>query len=182
MKLYTKRGDDGRTDLFGGQRVSKDDVRVIAYGEVDETSAAIGLALAVCKDNDTLCILRRIQSELFILGGELASGEGKRPDLAIEDAHVAQLERWIDEVSDEVEPLESFVLPGGTETAGRLHLARTICRRAERAAVVLAQQQRVGRSVLAYLNRLSDLLFALALRANHRAGVPNTPWIAPRPQ
>ena len=179
MKLYTKRGDDGTTDLIGGMRVSKDDPRVVACGGVDETNAGIGMVVANCDDEVTVGILRQIQSELFILGGELATHKGGRPELMIGDAHVAQLERWIDEVSAEVSPLKGFVLPGGSETAGRLHLARAICRRAERAAVALAQRQPVDRSAIAYLNRLSDLLFALARLANAQAGVAETPWTAP---
>lgn len=179
MKLYTKRGDDGCTDLIGGTRAPKDDPRVCACGEVDETNAAIGMVIATCADGETLATLRHIQSDLFVLGAELATQEGERPKLAIGEAHVARLERWIDEASAEVAPPHGFFLPGGSEAAARLHLARTICRRAERAAVTLAQRQPVGRPALLYLNRLSDLLFALAGRINHRAGVADIPWRIP---
>jgi cob(I)alamin adenosyltransferase len=179
MKLYTRRGDDGTTGLIGGERVAKDNLRVTAYGEVDETNAAIGLAIAAHDDAETVKILRRIQSDLFTLGAEVATQQGKPPKLTIGESHVLQLERWIDEATAEVPPLKHFVSPGGTEAAARLHLARTVCRRAERAAVTLAQQQLVGPSVSVYLNRLSDLLFALARWANARAGVAEVPWIAP---
>ncbi len=181
MKVYTKGGDDGSTGLFGGQRVPKDDVRVSAYGQVDEVNSALGLAVAACNDEGTLSVLQRIQGELLILGSELAYPEGQRKGLMIEDAHVAQLERWIDEASEELEPLTNFILPTGSETAARLHFARTVCRRAERAVATLSREQHVDRAVSIYLNRLSDLLFVFARRANHRAGVPDVAWNAEEP-
>jgi cob(I)alamin adenosyltransferase len=179
MKLYTKRGDNGSTGLIGDARVSKHDLRVAAYGGVDEINATIGIVISACEDDETADVLRRIQSDLFILGAELATPPGKDPDTAIEDSRIAQLERWIDEASGEIEPLGGFILPGGCETAARLHLARTVCRRGERAAVALAMEEKVGRAALVYLNRLSDLLFALARRANRRAGIADVPWKAP---
>ena len=179
MKLYTKRGDDGSTGLIGDARVSKHDARVAAYGGVDEINAAIDMAISGCEDDETADVLRRIQSDLFALGAELATQQGRHPDTAIEDSQIVQLERWIDEACDEIEPLGSFILPGGCETAARLHLARTVCRRAERAAVTLSREQEVGPAALVYLNRLSDLLVALARRANHRAGIADVPWKAP---
>ena len=179
MKLYTRKGDDGETSLVGGSRVGKDDPRVEAYGGVDEANAAIGAVIAACGEEEMADTLQRIQSDLFVLGAELASHPEKRPKLTIGDGHVTQLERWIDEASEDVPPLRNFVLPGGSETAARLHLARTVCRRAERAAVALARRQPVGTSAIAYLNRLSDLMFALARRANHLAGVAETLWVAP---
>ena len=180
MKLYTKRGDDGSTGLIGGGRVSKDDPRVVACGDIDETNAVIGMVVADCNDDATAGMLRQIQSELFILGTELATQQGNRPELMIDDAHVARLETWIDQVSAAVSLLKGFILPGGAETASRLHLARAVCRRAERATVTLAQQQPVERSALAYLNRLGDLLFVLARLANAQACVAETPWTAPK--
>lgn len=177
MKLYTKRGDDGTTGLIGNVRVSKSDLRVAAYGDVDEANAVIGLALSGCSDADTAAPLRRIQSELFTLGAELATPDGQTPAQAITEAQAVQLERWIDEATTETAPLKNFVLPGGCELASRLHLARTVCRRAERTAVALAERESVSRSAITYLNRLSDLLFALARRANHRAGVADIPWL-----
>jgi cob(I)alamin adenosyltransferase len=176
MKLYTKTGDDGSTGLIGGPRVPKDDLRVVAYGEVDETNAAIGVVVAACDDDALVTMLRRIQAELFELGTQLATPDGKSPTLTIGESHVAQLERWIDQASGEVPPLRNFILPGGTPVAAGLHYARTVCRRAERAVITLARQQTVGESVIPYLNRLSDLVFALARAANHRAGVADIPW------
>lgn len=180
MKLYTKRGDDGTTGLVGGSRVSKGDVRVAAYGEVDECNAAVGAVLAACRDEGITTVLQRIQSELFTLGSELATPEGQTPVVAVGDEHVAHLEACIDEAEGEVTPLKNFVLPGGSEVASRLHLARAVCRRAERAAVTLSQQQSVRSHSLVYLNRLSDLLFVLARLGNHREGVVETPWMRPR--
>ena len=180
MKLYTKVGDDGLTALYGGARVSKDDPRVCAYGEVDEANAAIGMAMAAGTDEETAAALRCIQSDLFVLGGELASPSGKSSGVSIDEHKITRLEHWIDEASAEVPPLQQFVLPGGTATAAALHLARTICRRAERAVVCLARQQDVSAMNIIYMNRLSDLLFVLARRANHRAGVADVPWVAPR--
>ena len=180
MKLYTRTGDDGSTGLVGGPRVSKCDLRVAAYGEVDEANAAIGLVIACCSDDQIGARLREIQSELFVIGAELATPEGRAPNPKIGDTHVTQLEHWIDEASAETPPLRYFVLPGGTFAAASLHLARTVCRRAERAVVTLSLHQSVRQTVVIYLNRLSDLLFALARLANVRTGVPEIPWTAPK--
>lgn len=180
MKLYTKHGDDGSTGLIGGTRVPKNNPRVAAYGDVDETNAAIGIVLAGCNDDQTVATLRRIQAELFVLGAELATPAGEQPRFRIGESHVKQLEQWIDAASAEVTPLRNFVLPCGTATAAGLHLARTVCRRAERAVVALAQMQPVGQWVIVYLNRLSDLLFALARQANKRANVADIPWHPPK--
>ena len=176
MKLYTKRGDDGSTGLIGTARVAKNHPRVTAYGEVDETNAAIGFAIVPCEDSRWHERLTQIQSDLFVLGAELATPSGQAPSQRIGGEPIAQLEHWIDEASDAVVPLGNFVLPGGCELAARLHVARTICRRAERAVVELGQGDRVRGETIIYLNRLSDLLFALARLANHQAGVPDVPW------
>ena len=176
MKLYTKTGDDDTTGTAGATRVHKSELKVAVCGEVDEANAAIGVVIAHCPDDETADILRRIQSDLFAVGAQLSTPAGDRPAVEIGEDHVAQLERWIDAASDEVLALKNFVLPGGCETAADLHLARTVCRRAERTAFALAQQESIGRSALVYLNRLSDLLFALARQANHRAGVPDICW------
>jgi cob(I)alamin adenosyltransferase len=181
MKIYTKHGDDGSTGLLGGQRLSKDDVRVTAYGTVDELDSVVGLAAAACDDPDTRDMLCRIQGALLMVGSELATQPGRRPDVMIDAGHAAQLERWIDEISDELDPLTGFILPGGSEAASRLHVARTVCRRAERAVVTLARAHPVRQEVSVYLNRLSDLLFTLARRMNRHAGLPDVLWSANRP-
>lgn len=176
MKLYTKTGDDGSTGLIGGQRVPKDDPRVAAYGDVDETNAAIGLAAVACAGGPIAEQLRVIQETLFTVGAELANPDSNVRTPAIGTAHIDQIEHWIDEACDLVAPLRNFVLPGGSEAAARLHHARTVCRRAERLTVSLAARQPVDHLVIVYLNRLSDLLFALARLANQLAGVDDIPW------
>ena len=180
MKLYTKTGDDGTTQLMGGMRVLKNNLRVTAYGEVDELNAAIGVALSGCDDNELTATLRRIQSDLFMLGAKLATLRKKSDEPRIDQSHVHRLEQWIDAATDETPPLRNFILPGGTSTAAALHLARTINRRAERVVVDLGEQEPVDQCLIVYLNRLSDLLFVLARRANHRAGVPDIVWTAQR--
>ena len=179
MKLYTKTGDDGSTGVIGGSRVSKSDPTIEACGAVDEANTAIGLAVASCDDEETGDSLRRIQSELFSLGAELAVADGDSATARIDASHVTQLEHRIDAATAEVSPLRNFILPGGCETAARLHHARAVCRRAERAVVALADGRPVGEFAVAYLNRLSDLLFVFARLANHRAGTEEVPWIAP---
>lgn len=180
MKLYTKQGDDGETSLFGGQRVSKDNLRVTAYGEVDECNAAIGAAAASCGDDELRGWIQHVQSDLFSLGAMLATPSGSQPAMVVADEDVARLESWIDAAVSEVPPLQQFVLPGGSPAAALLHLARTVCRRAERAVVTLAESDVTDGVVIRYLNRLSDLLFAWARLANHRSGVPDVPWAGAR--
>jgi cob(I)alamin adenosyltransferase len=182
MKIYTKTGDDGETGLFGGARVPKDDPRVAAYGTVDELNAAIGLAR--CDLPDELDpILERLQADLLVLGAELACAPGKTDRLKLEligEADIARLETQIDASESALLPLENFILPGGTATAARLHVARTICRRAEREVLTLTRTSGVRRELLVYLNRLSDLLFVLARRANAISGIPDVPWVTRR--
>lgn len=185
MKLYTKTGDDGTTGLFGGGRVEKCHPRVEAYGSVDELNAALGLAAAACDADafgreSVLPILRRIQSRLFDLGADLATPidsphAGKIARITAEQA--AEIETGIDEIDAGNAPLERFVLPGGTELAARLHGARTLCRRAERTIVALAAAEPLNQHAIVYMNRVSDLLFALARRVNREAGVADVPWI-----
>jgi cob(I)alamin adenosyltransferase len=181
VKLYTKTGDDGTTGLFGGARVRKASQRVEAYGTVDEANATIGLARASGLEPFTDRVLTEVQSDLFTLGAELACVPGKESNLSLRllDASDSErLERAIDEAEASLPPLTSFVLPGGSTQAASLHLARTVCRRAERA--VLALDDRPARSeLIVYLNRLSDLLFVLARKANATLGVADVPW-APR--
>lgn len=179
MKIYTKTGDQGETGLFGGGRVSKDSLRVNAYGEVDELNAVLGVARAIGLDTRLDALLARIQAELFVVGADLATpGEAKYiPRMNAE--RVALLEQEIDQFEQELEPLKQFILPGGALVAAQLHLARTVCRRAERGVVTLAAHEAVNPHVLVYLNRLSDWLFTLARVANARTGVPDVPWNNP---
>lgn len=180
MKIYTRRGDGGETDLFGGPRVGKDDLRVEAYGAVDETNAALGAALAVSPSEDLADLGREIQSRLFDLGGTLATPDPERrrksavPEVSTED--VETLESAIDRLESELEPLKRFILPGGTAAAAAFHVARTVCRRAERRCVALHREEPVDEPSLRYLNRLSDLLFVMARVENHRVGVTDVEW------
>jgi len=180
VKVYTRRGDGGQTDLFGGARVSKDDARVEAYGAVDELNSVVGVAAAASKHEDLRDSCRRIQGELFDLGAHLATPDAAHREKyavpAPSDADVTALEAWIDRLEGELEPLSTFVLPGGTPAAAAFHQARTVCRRAERAAVALAREGDVDPLALRYLNRLSDLLFVIARVENRRAGQPDVPW------
>lgn len=180
MKIYTKTGDDGTTGLFGGVRVKKNSPCVEAYGTVDELNAAVGVARATKLDPFSEDVLAHVQVDLFTLGAELACVPGKEDNLGMplleeEDAH--RLERAIDDAEKELAPLKTFVLPGGSPQAAALHLARTVCRRAERR--VLSGEDPPREQVVIYLNRLSDLLFTLARLANVKAGVEDVPW-APR--
>lgn len=178
MKLYTKRGDDGQTDLIGGVRVSKNHLRVSTYGAVDELNATIGLALADCHIDAVNTGLITVQCRLFDLGADLATPSSDKADPGrLTAQHVAELEQQIDAASEQLEPLRNFILPGGTTLAARLHLARTVCRRAEREIVALAEHETVDPTATIYVNRLADLLFALARLANAKAGVADVPWL-----
>lgn len=184
MKIYTKTGDDGTTGLFGGGRVKKASARVYAYGSVDELNSAIGVARATKLDPFADEVLAHTQVDLFTLGAELACVPGKEGNLGMTlltnaDAH--RLEHAIDEAEKELPPLKTFVLPGGSPQAAALHLARTICRRAERD--VLSMDDIDPRDVVViFLNRLSDLLFTLARHANLKAGVEDVPWLPRSPK
>jgi cob(I)alamin adenosyltransferase len=178
VKIYTKTGDAGDTSLFGGGRVGKDVIRVAAYGEVDELNAAIGLAMATPPAELEHQLLESVQRDLFAVGGRLAS-PGKAPagdKTAIPADRIVALEQAIDRVDEQLPPLQAFILPGGTPKAAHLHLARTVCRRAERAVVTLHHAEEVPPEILRYLNRLSDLLFMLARLDNQRAGVSDRTW------
>jgi cob(I)alamin adenosyltransferase len=178
MKLYTKTGDDGTTGLFGGGRIAKASARVDAYGTVDETNAAVGVARATGLDPTTDAVLAGVQTDMFAIGAELACVPGRESKLGMKllgDAEIERLERAIDEADAACPPLKTFVLPGGSPQAAALHLARTICRRAER-SVLGIDDAPARREVVVYLNRLSDLLFALARRANVVARVDDVPW------
>ncbi len=178
MKLYTKTGDDGTTGLFGGGRVKKASARVEAYGTVDETNSFLGVARTTGLPPVIDAILAPIQEDLFTVGAELAcvpGKEGKLGMLPIGAVDITRLEHAIDEADAACAPLKSFVLPGGSPQAAALHVARTVCRRAERAVLALDDAPARG-DVVIYLNRLSDLLFALARWANVLAAVPDVPW------
>ena len=178
MKIYTRTGDAGDTSLFDGTRVKKSDARVDAYGEVDELNAWLGLARARRLDPDLDEALVHIQRDLFALGAELADPTDKIADrvtkATLGDDDVVRLERLIDRLETELLPLRRFILAGGSPAGAALHVARTVCRRAERRIVSL--EPRVDRVLLRYVNRLSDLLFVLARVVNHRSGVPETEW------
>jgi cob(I)alamin adenosyltransferase len=178
VKIYTRTGDDGTTGLFGGGRVPNASARVDAYGTVDELNAAIGVARATKLGSESEAILSEVQVDLFTLGAELACVPGREAKLAmplLSADHGTRLERAIDAAEEGLGPLTTFVLPGGSEQAAALHLARTVCRRAER-LVLAVDDSPVRKDVVIYLNRLSDLLFVLARRANAEAHVPDVPW------
>jgi cob(I)alamin adenosyltransferase len=181
MRIYTKTGDKGDTGLFGGGRVPKDDPRVDAYGDVDELNAFLGTARSVESMPRIDEVLLPVQRDLFAIGALLATPDHDKMQQQLEkaridDNRIAQLERAIDEGEAELEPLRSFILPGGTPKATALHVARTVCRRAERRVVHLAREHPLPPLVVIYLNRLSDLLFVLARVANKRAGAGEVTW------
>jgi len=187
MKIYTRTGDDGTTGLFGGGRVRKSDARIECVGSVDELNASLGVASALLAfetpgalpvPRDLLEKLRRVQDELFIIGSHLSVADNSKSDSlpTLDDSIVDRLEMEIDVAESHLAPLRSFILPGGTELAARLHLARTICRRAERLIVSFAMDRPVPQTIVTYLNRLSDWLFVHARQANHAAGIPDIPW------
>jgi cob(I)alamin adenosyltransferase len=179
VKIYTKTGDRGETSLFDGTRVPKTDPRVGAYGDVDELQAALGVAAAHLTDRELLEMLVALQRDLFALGARLADPAHKIAarvsKVIVDDASVARLEQWIDALEATLPPLRHFVLSGGAPGGAALHLARTVCRRAERAVLALGSDA-VEPVVVTYLNRLSDLLFVMARAANHRGGVPDIEW------
>jgi cob(I)alamin adenosyltransferase len=179
VKIYTKTGDLGETSLLGGMRVPKDHLRVAAYGDVDETNAALGAVRALAEE-PLERLLFGIQKDLFAIGAQLADPTHKvaarRAKAAVTAAHVRRLEKAIDARDERLPSLRSFVLPGGTPAAALLHQARTVCRRAERSVVTLAREADVDPRIIVYLNRLSDLIFVLARAENHRAGLAEDRW------
>jgi cob(I)alamin adenosyltransferase len=178
-RIYTKSGDEGMTGLGGGRRVSKDSVRVSAYGTVDELNSTIGVALAMGLTDRLASELGAIQNELFDLGSDLCWPEDDERRGAIptvQPRHVEKLEGLIDEFNAVVGPLTNFLLPGGSPGAAQLHVARTVCRRAERAAITLSHEEPIGELVLPYLNRLSDALFVMARYENHERGIAEPLW------
>jgi len=178
-KIYTRQGDEGMTSLGSRQRVPKESLRVGSYGTVDELNSALGVAIAQGLCERLAEVLPIIQNELFHLGSDLCFPEEDKAQWQIpqiEERHVQKLEGIIDEMTAVVGPLENFILPGGTVGAAQLHVARTICRRAEREVVALSRQEKVGRYVIPYLNRLSDALFIMARYENHQRGVAEPIW------
>lgn len=179
MSIYTKTGDSGDTSLYDGTRVSKTHPRVIAYGDVDEVQACLGMvrAAGLPADLDEMCVT--LQRDLFALGARLADPShkiaGRVEKIAIDDDSVARLEAWIDRLDEEIPQLRHFILSDGCPAGAALHYARTVCRRAERSVLLLGTDA-VEPVLIVYLNRLSDLLFTIARAANHRAGVPETQW------
>ncbi|HRK22337.1 MAG TPA: cob(I)yrinic acid a,c-diamide adenosyltransferase [Fimbriimonadaceae bacterium] len=177
MRIYTRTGDDGSTGLVGDARIQKSDLRIAAIGEVDELNAAIGLARHAASGYELENELAQIQNQLFDVGAELASPDGQRYQVRnLEARHVEQLERSIDAMDSELSRLKNFILPGGGELAGRLHLARSICRRAERTTYALSEKASIRDVILIYLNRLSDWLFTAARTANRLEGVEDIIW------
>ena len=181
MKIYTRTGDEGETGLFGGGRVPKDHPRVSAYGDVDELNSAIGVVRTTQPVQFFDLLFESVQRDLFAIGGHLATPDPAKVAAALEKAdlseeRVTEFERVMDAADHELPPLRAFVLPAGTPKAASLHLARTICRRAERSVVHLAHDSQVPGLFVVYLNRLSDLLFTLARLANHRDGAGDVTW------
>ena len=178
-KVYTRTGDDGTTGLGSGQRVPKDSPRIEAYGTVDELNSQIGAALAVGLNDEVARPLSAIQNELFHLGSDLCILEEDKLRLPVPEIgtrHVEGLEKLMDRLSEELAPLDNFILPGGSPGAASLHVARTVCRRAERLVVALSRAEKVGAHTVTYLNRLSDALFVMARHENKRRGVPDVLW------
>jgi len=178
VKIYTRTGDDGDTHLIGAGRVPKSSLRVDAYGSVDELNAVLGAAAALDPEGVHAGRLAEIQSDLFRIGAELATTDARaRAKLTcVGDEDIARLERWIDLLDADLPKLEHFILPGGTSLAAHLHVARTVCRRAERRVVALSRDVALSTSLTVYLNRLSDLLFVMARWSNVRAGTAERPW------
>ena len=185
MKIYTRRGDAGETGLFGGGRVPKDDLRVEAYGTVDELNSVLGLAVAHTTAQDIRDRITLVQHDLFSIGSHLATPSAGGPDHPkhlppFPSSRIVEMEDWIDAVDEEVPPLRQFLLPGGSVGGAYLHHGRTVCRRAERRLISLARSETVNPDAIPYLNRLSDLLFALARLENLRAGGADVLWEKPQ--
>jgi cob(I)alamin adenosyltransferase len=181
MKIYTKKGDKGETALFGGAKTQKSDVRIHAYGTVDELNSAIGMVLSHELSDSGNEILRQVQHDLFVVGATLATPDPEKSRIdEVGQDEIEQLEKWIDRLEESLNPLKSFILPGGSGAGAALHFARTVCRRAERETVALSQQESIPPAAVIYLNRLSDLLFVLARFENKHQNAEETPWIPQR--
>lgn len=178
MKIYTRTGDAGETSLFGGRRVPKDTLRIESYGTVDELNSLIGVCRSFNTVREVDGILEEVQNDLFALGADLATPAGTSPGSVrrIGNDDVVRIERHIDGIEKTLEPLQNFILPGGSRSAAILHVARAVCRRAERLVVHLTREEHLDGTPLVYLNRLSDLLFTLARRVNALSNTPETAW------
>jgi cob(I)alamin adenosyltransferase len=179
MKIYTKTGDDGTSGLIGGRRVMKSDIRLEAYGTVDELNSWIGLLRSIVNDSSISELLLRIQNTLFAIGSKLATGENGleyTDHIRIEDAEAVMIEKAMDEYESKLHPIRNFILPGGSPLTGYCHIARTICRRAERRIVQLSKEYPVEGGIVRYINRLSDYLFMLARKLAADSGVKEIPW------
>lgn len=178
MKIYTKTGDKGTTGLFGGERVSKDNARIEAYGTIDELNSNLGYLLSKVKNTDIELFLNVIQKNLFTIGSQLATPNAKKLSVKpICDADINEVETNIDKLESRVDPLQTFILPGGHEASAYCQVVRTVCRRAERRVVTLSQHTDVAYEIMHYLNRLSDYLFVLSRALNKENGVSDIPWI-----
>ena len=180
MKIYTKTGDDGTTSLFSGGRVTKTHLRVEAYGTIDELNSQLGVARAHKPHATTDGLLIQVQRQLFNLGADLATPLGAKADWVVrmDATTVSWVEQMIDALTAELPPLTNFILHGGTHASAQIHVARTVCRRAERIVVSLQEQEPLGEQVINYLNRLSDMLFTIARWENMKAGIPEDKWLA----
>ncbi len=177
MKIYTKKGDQGNTSLFGGKSIKKNSIRIEAYGTVDELNSVLGVVLSHDTSSDGREILSEIQNQLFVLGADLATIESKKVKIErIGNREIEKLEQWIDRLEEQLPALTSFILPGGSKAGAALHQARTVCRRAERKTVSLKQNDPISDACVIYLNRLSDLLFVMARFENMKADAPEIPW------
>ncbi len=180
MKIYTKTGDKGKTNLFGGKKVWKDDQRISAYGTIDELNAQLGVTITEIKNQELINILKGIQNELFSVGSDLATPFENEPKNflipRIDEKNITKIEILIDEIDSKLPELKNFILPGGTKGAANLHLARTICRRAEREIVSLNKTEKINPFIVVYINRLSDFLFVLSRYENHFENVSDTVW------
>ena len=177
MKIYTKMGDHGTSRLFSGKEVSKNSSFLRTYGDVDELNSILGIVLTFNKDQEIKNILENLQKKLFVLGADLATPlDSNKKINRIEEKDVKELEAFIDQCEKELQPLQNFILPGGCETASFLHLARTVCRRAEREAAPLMEEAHINTQAFIFLNRLSDFIFVLSRVANKRNGVSETLW------
>jgi len=177
MKIYTKQGDGGKTSLLGGEKVWKDNQRIKAYGTLDELNAILGIIITESKSEELKGELRSIQSELFAIGADLATPNNKSVKIVrIDESYAKRVENLIDKYDDKLPELKNFILPGGSKAASYLHLARTVCRRAEREVVSLIKEVEINPQIEVYLNRLSDLLFVLARYENYINGIEDIKW------